>query len=47
MDEIVGSVTAFVGLFVAVGGLITWYAVHVRRYEKAGTLPDGIVNRAA
>jgi hypothetical protein len=42
MDDLIrDSAIAFVVLFVAIGGPITWYAVHVRRYEKAGTLPTG------
>lgn len=48
MDDLIrDSAIAFVVLFVVIRGLITSYAVHARRYERVGTLPDGIVNRAA
>jgi hypothetical protein len=47
MDDLIrDSAIAFVVLFVASGGLITWYAVHVRRREGRDS-PDGIVNRAS
>ena len=37
MDELIrDSVIAFVVLFVAIGGLITWYSVRVHRDERAG-----------
>jgi len=48
MDEIMrDSVITFVVLFVAIGGLITFYALWVHRDERARKVPESITRRAA